>query len=329
MRAQDYIQASTYVRVREKSFLTREQWERLIEAPALEEALRVLQESAYGVLLQKLDDPRDFEKALVERLEEDYEEMNRFAKDPDLIRFLRLRYDTHNEKVLLKEHFFDASLEELIMPLATADVSAGRVMLRDADRAFSKPEHIQKAMEAYEKKRDPQALAHPLDHHYLSSLSEMADKLGSALLKEYATLQIDYYNLLTLLRAQGRTLDLQEIDPLLVTGGHIPVETLKGLFFSSVASVLDAVKRYLPDALVQGARDAYENEQRLSALERAFDVYILGAMQEGSQITYGPEVLFNYLIQLENEVRNLRVILVSKISSVEPARIRERIRRHA
>ena len=56
--------------------------ERLIEAPALEEALRVLQESAYGVSCKSSTTREISEKALVERLEEDYEEMNRFAKTP-------------------------------------------------------------------------------------------------------------------------------------------------------------------------------------------------------------------------------------------------------
>ncbi len=329
MRAQDYVQASTFVRVREKSFLTREQWERLIEASSLEDALRVLQETVYGVLLQKLDDPRDFEQALSERLREEYEEMMRFTKQPELLSLLRLRYDTHNEKVLLKEHLLDRPLDDLIMPLGTEDVTAGRVALRSTERASALPKHLQEAMEAYEGSQDPQALAHPLDHHYLASLLRIAEDLDNALLKDYASLSVDFYNILTLLRAQGRKLDLSALDGLLVPGGRADVETLKSQYFSSVTSLLDALRHQLPDALVQSARGAWEKEQRLSALERAFDLYLLKTMQDGAGITFGPEVLFNFMIQLENEVRNLRVVLVSKISDIEPARIRERIRRHA
>lgn len=329
MRAQDYVQASTFVRVREKSFLTREQWERLIESASLDDALRVLQESSYGALFQKLDDPRDFERVLSERLKEEYEEMMRFVKDPELLDILRLRYDAHNEKVLLKERILDEPLDELIMPLGTFDVTAARAALRSTEGVSQLPEHMKKALEAYEEEKDPQALAHASDHHYLAALGKIAEKLDSDLLKSYASLSVDYYNVMTLLRAQGREMELAALDELLVEGGRVPLETLKAQYFSSVTSVLDATRFTLPDELARGLREAYEAEPRLSALERAFDIHLLKTMQEGAHITFGPEVLFNFMIQLENEVRNLRVILVSKISQIEPARIRERIRRYA
>lgn len=328
MRAQDYIQLSSYVRVREKSLLRREQWERLIEAASLDDALRILQESAYGVLLQKLDDPQDFEQALSRRLSEEYDALRPMMKDPELLSLLTLRYDAHNEKVLLKEHLLGEDLSELLLPLGEFDPDAWRIHLRSPEGRKNLPLHVGKALSAYAESSDPQELEHFSDLHFYQRMAEKAKELSNPLLEDYARLNIDAYNIFTALRARGRGLESAALDELFAPGGHAGLDVLKSQFYSPAPALLDALRSSLPSALLQAAKEAYEKEEKLSALERVFDIHLLQQMEEGARVTYGPEVVFNYLIQLENEVRNLRLILVSKIGKTDPQRIRERIRRH-
>ncbi|EGY80657.1 V-type ATP synthase, subunit C [Peptoniphilus indolicus ATCC 29427] len=43
-------------------------------------------------------------------------------------------------------------------------------------------------------------------------------------------------------------------------------------------------------------------------------------------MTYGPEVLFAYLYARETEIKNIRMILISKLNSTDTNSIRERLR---
>jgi len=45
-------------------------------------------------------------------------------------------------------------------------------------------------------------------------------------------------------------------------------------------------------------------------------------------ISHGPEVIFAYLISKEMEIKNLRIVLVSKLNKLSPESIRERLREY-
>ena len=48
--------------------------------------------------------------------------------------------------------------------------------------------------------------------------------------------------------------------------------------------------------------------------------------KDSRYIVFGPEPLFNYLIAKEREINALRMIMVSKINSINPEKIKERLR---
>lgn len=43
-------------------------------------------------------------------------------------------------------------------------------------------------------------------------------------------------------------------------------------------------------------------------------------------ITFGPEPIFSYIVAKETEIKNLRIIMVSKTNGISPEAIRERVR---
>ena len=56
------------------------------------------------------------------------------------------------------------------------------------------------------------------------------------------------------------------------------------------------------------------------------DDYIVSLTKEAKKINYGPEVPFAYLMAKENEIRNLRILLVSKLNNLPKNFIKERLR---
>ena len=66
--------------------------------------------------------------------------------------------------------------------------------------------------------------------------------------------------------------------------------------------------------------------QNLLDLEKSIDDHQMDYSRLAKQMTYGPEVLMNYIISKEAEIKNLRIILVSKLNSLPKDFTLERLR---
>ena len=64
----------------------------------------------------------------------------------------------------------------------------------------------------------------------------------------------------------------------------------------------------------------------MSEFERQKDNYFMELVKDVKKVTYGPEVLFAYLYARETEIKNIRMILISKLNSTDTNSIRERLR---
>lgn len=66
MKVDDYIQSSSRIRVLEKSLLTKSDFNRMIEAESLDEAISVLRESKYSPFFNNINDPLEYDVSLQE-----------------------------------------------------------------------------------------------------------------------------------------------------------------------------------------------------------------------------------------------------------------------
>lgn len=64
MKVDDYIQSSSRIRVLEKSLLTKSDFNRMIEAESLDEAISVLRESKYSPFFNNINDPLEYDVSL-------------------------------------------------------------------------------------------------------------------------------------------------------------------------------------------------------------------------------------------------------------------------
>src|SRR5699024_5979671 len=83
-----------------------------------------------------------------------------------------------------------------------------------------------------------------------------------------------------------------------------------------------AINSYLEEYLDKDKSDT----ENLLNLEKAIDDHFMDFAKKAKSMTYGPEVLLGYLIAKEQEIKNLRIIFISKLNSLPKDFTRERLR---
>ena len=96
----DYLFLSTRIRALERSLLSRERMERMLDASSAVDAAKVLQECGYPEIEEVTVDSID--KMLAAARERTYDDLYLFAPDRNIIDVFKVKYDYHNAKVLLK-----------------------------------------------------------------------------------------------------------------------------------------------------------------------------------------------------------------------------------
>lgn len=330
MNRERYINPSARTWVLEKKLLTRAQYDRLIEAENLQELFRLLNDTPYGEYLHKLEKPEDYELALLEAQNKAYEDLREMSPDGELIEFFLAKYDYHNYKVLFKELLSGEDHSDIYFSRDSLGLLAKRSFLLSEDeevRERELPELYQEVKKAYARYEDPQVVDILVDRAYYERLHQLVTDLDSEFLSQYLADEIDFINIKMLLRMKKQMRNVTLIDGFLIPGGHIPVSFFSKEFFSPVSEILTKLSKKTLGSTMERALKAYEEEQKLSAMERVFEVHSLSLANEARKVTYGPEVLFNYVLQLETEIKNLRMIIVSKLNRVPADKVRGRLRR--
>ena len=96
----DYLFLSTRIRALERSLLTRERMERMLDAPTPADAAKVLVECGYPEAEEVTVD--SVNQMLSQARQRTFDDLYLFAPDRNIIDVFRVKYDYHNAKVLLK-----------------------------------------------------------------------------------------------------------------------------------------------------------------------------------------------------------------------------------
>ncbi|MDY6065762.1 MAG: V-type ATP synthase subunit C [Finegoldia sp.] len=329
MKNEDFIYQSSTTRVKEKNLLKRQDYERLIDSNDLEELIRLLSDTVYHSELSKLDNPKLYDKALSKELENTYKYFYEMSDSVLPVKFLAVQYDYHNLKVLIKEYLKGEDLSYMLSDISDIDPEEIRKVLNSDDFKLEN-EHYQKvideSLEDFENNHDPQMIDIYADREYFVELKEIVDQMNSKLLKEYVEDLIDFTNVQTLLRAQKQGKDLEFLEKVIIDGGTIEKDAYSNYLFTELdedSPLFTSSRIYyrLKDAI-----KSYKMTSSLSEFEKQKDDYLMNKIKEIRKITYGPEVITGYLFAKETEIKNLRIIFVGKINSLDPDFIRGKLR---
>lgn len=329
MKRNEYIHGSTRIRVFEKRLLPNPIIERMVESNSIEEALKILGETDYSNSLNRIEKPEEFEMALANESQKLYRDIVETSQDPNLGKFLTLKYVYHNLKTLTKEHVLGEDLSDLLIDIGTMDYEKYRNFLETSEIKSEMDFPITGMKEAitdYKETQDPQRIDIIFDKYYFLDLLETAGKIGSPVFVEYVKNLIDLTNLRTLLRAKRQQQDVALLKNLLIDGGNMLPQDLE-YSYNDTVDVIKAKTVKLPIFnSIRTALDKYARTGSLTDFEKAMDDYTMRFAVESSKVLYGPEVMFGYGMRKEAEIRNLRIILVSKLNRIPTETLRERLR---
>ena len=143
---------------------------------------------------------------------------------------------------------------------------------------------------------------------------------------EYAKNLIDFTNIRTLLRAKKQEKDVEFLRQIIIEGGNVRKETYLDLLNRELSSDTDVFKKLEIYKYIKEALDSFKERGNLSDFEREMDNYFIDLIKDVKYITYGPEVIFANVLAKEMEIKNLRIILVSKLNGLDSEFIREKLR---
>lgn len=321
-----FIQSSTRLRVMEKELLKSENFIRASETETLEDALRSLSDTVYNKYINKISSPTEYEYILKEELTRFYYELFDISPSKIPIRLITLKYFYHNLKVIIKEDIGKKDLKDLYMNIGDFDLKEYRDALVKGSKKNKYFELIQRVEEIYEEKKDPQLIDIYLDNAYFTELLELAEESQVDLFIEYAKNLIDFTNIRTLLRAKKQEKDVEFLRQIIIEGGNVRKETYLDLLNRELSSDTDVFKKLEIYKYIKEALDSFKERGNLSDFEREMDNYFIDLIKEVKYITYGPEVIFANVLAKEMEIKNLRIILVSKLNGLDSEFIREKLR---
>ena len=321
-----FIQSSTRLRVLEKEFLKSENFIRISETETLEDALRSLSDTVYNKYINKLSSPTEYEYILKEELTNFYDELFDISPSKIPVKLLTLKYFYHNLKVLIKEDIGKKDLKDLYMNIGDFELKEYKDALLKGSKKNKYFELITRVEELYEEKKDQQLIDIYLDNAYFTELLELAKESEVDLFIKYAKNLIDFTNIRTLLRAKKQEKSVEFLRSIIIEGGNVREETYFDLLNRDISSDTDAFKKLEIYKYIKEALDSFKERGNLSDFEREMDNYFIDLIKDVKYITYGPEVVFANALAKEMEIKNLRIILVSKLNGLDSEFIREKLR---
>lgn len=340
MNRENFIAASTSTRIYEDDLLKARDLERLNDYESLSEVLNALNDSSYGSFIQELNRDEEYEKILNKELVKVYDKISDVTPDKNISQYLIEKYNFHNLKLIVKEIIQEEHYSKIYSPMANLDNAyIKRELMTGGDSGFALPgvgkiedrdiylSYAKKALEAYRETENPAMIDISLDKSYYERELYLAEKTEIESLIAYTKEAIDLINIKTLLRIRGQKLEFDHLKNSLIEGGNLDTTDVLSMLSANVDEIVAKtsslkVNSYLRDSL---DRDKSETENLLN-LEKAIDDHFMDFAKKAKSMTYGPEVLLGFLIAKEQEIKNLRIIFISKLNSLPKDFTRERLR---
>lgn len=318
-----YTYAVGRIRALEARLISPADMDRLLDEETQQEVLRTLSEFPdYAAILSAGE--LQPETILEEQLRQAYTTVSELSLGSKVIQSLRLKYDFHNLKLLLKAKLLDTEpsgfiavaflpreqLERIVKEKAL-DMSAGRFV----------GETIRAAVTLVDEVTALDTVDRILDRHYyavfLRSLSI------NPFLEEYARRTIDLLNLRTFWRVQAMGWPEERLAESLLPGGFLDDSFFLEEFATPIADFVPRVKDGVYRRILQEALHAHQGRGDLAVLDKLADDYLIQFLQRTKYYCFGLEPLVGYLAAKENEVMRLRTILFGKEKGIAADALQE------
>jgi len=179
----------------------------------------------------------------------------------------------------------------------------------------------------HQKKITPKKLDLIVDQEMLNLKKILAQKLKADFIKELLQTQIDFLNIKILLRFKENFAKNKKLPQgYLTKGGIIPIKNLKQLWEKDHNVLYKNLNQILEGYQIEHVIQAFKNEQQLWKLEKELDQFIFDFVKiNAKKAAAGPEVIVAYFFNKINALKNIRIIMSSKLNQIPTEEIKSRI----
>ena len=327
IREEDYAYATARVRAVEPRLLDSQRFDRLLEAPTVSDALKLLAEARYaeGTDVSELD-----WEAL---LEIEGARVTAFLASvmpyPEVLDVFRLQTDYLQAKRLLKALYQGRDPGALVGLPGTVPLSALVHAIAD-HKPYELPaplaEAIFAAMETYGKSADPRDIDLVLDQGAYRHMAESAAAVGHPFLTETVALYTDMANIRIFVRGRLIGESAEFFRKALLPGGTMEPKRFLDAADKSVEAFLESIRFTTFGETAIAGYEAYKAGRGISLFEQRLEDRFMRHVRKAKYVAMGLEPMIGYLIAKETEIRNVRILLTGKVNGLPQEEIREKLR---
>lgn len=318
-----YAFAVGRIRALETQLLAPHRVARFLETKDADELLRGFQDTGYSPYLPS--EPIHYEDAIKGARQELYNLAGKLILDDIFTQALKLRYDYHNVKVLLKSAIGEKPYSGLLSDLGNVPRQEIETVFQEEvyyKLKFLLPQAIAVAVADYYASKDPKIIDIILDKYYYYYLSKITENV---FFNTIIKIQIDLINLKTELRIKWLKEEKSLFAKAFIPGGYLELAR----FFNSFDEPIDAIPRYFevtPYASIFDEGVSFLTAKNSFArLEKLCDDHLTEFLRCSKFLAFGVEPILAYFYAKENEFKILRMLFVSKINAVPDEIVRERL----
>lgn len=324
-----YAYALGRVRAVEVRLMDRATIERMIDAPDVYSAFKVLEEAGYA----HSDSSVKEQLPIDEILDEEELKLLRFIKEtsPDerLAELVTLRHDYHNLKVMLKAKIYKISPAGAMSRLGSLSAESISQALEEEDRVLPCDfvRAIEKAEAVHSLHPFPEVIDIMIDKEMHETLLERVQTIGIPFLIEHVRREIDFLNLSIFLRAKKMKRDTWLVEHAFVSGGSVdPGKLIQAYEKESPDLLIDVLSGTGYEFIAKRGLKLLEEGKSLSEIERFFQEAVSRTIRQARYVPLGPEPLIGYILAKQQELRIARLVISGKAAGVSKDSMRERLR---
>lgn len=314
--------------------LPKSEYQTLSESRDLDELMTRIKNTIYGDAVSKISKPFTSEKiesALRSHLADVHYSISKSGGGSKVLEAFYLKFIITNLKLILKGRVLGKSQEEIEPRLnlhaeeliKQRDVVLKALVAKDLEEIVSSlnstifGEDIAKAVALYNDKKNIQIFDTYFDKILIQQLSASLRISGDKDLARPVGMNIDFYNLLSILRGKFWGLDEQQIQDLLVSSTSGAPKDLLGRMVAA-ESVKDALNELMSTLYKELVPQTENDIDAISEFERAFEMAIYRGAKNTFTRMFSTATSVGITILTSYEVRNIASIAFAVEQKISP-----------
>ena len=259
--------------------------------------LNKIAENSLEAITSELKIKEDFFSFLGNELKTTYDLIEKLLKNSSLSIILRLKYETYNLKLLLKKEI-DSSVSTAFSDLGAIPPS----LLKDAiqNKAFLQipfyfRETVKKGLALFQANRAGD-VEQFLEKETWEIILKTAQETKNLFLEDFLKMQIDFLN-------------IKNFPDIFIPGGRLKKE----IFKQDITNIEKRVVFFYP-------KFDFANP------EKSMDNLLTNYLKKAKTYSFGVEPLIAYLFAKEEELKNIKLILLGKLNNIDSSILKENLR---